>query len=132
MTDAPEVPTDEPSQDGSGSQQKAHSGPRKPNTCGGCTNTWMGHTCAHCSVCHETFGSVRSFDLHRKGSRCADPAAMGLKRNVRKKCWSLPYTGPAWPKKETGGIAVTWEAATFNQPLPGGGGPFIRSGTDGP
>jgi hypothetical protein len=28
---------------------------------------------AHCSVCHETFGSVRGFDRHRRGGQCLDP-----------------------------------------------------------
>jgi hypothetical protein len=28
---------------------------------------------AHCSVCHETFGSVSGFDRHRRGGQCLDP-----------------------------------------------------------
>lgn len=31
---------------------------------------------AHCSVCHETFGSVRGFDRHRRGGQCLDPNTM--------------------------------------------------------
>lgn len=32
----------------------------------------------HCSVCHHTFGTVSSFDKHRKSGECVDPAAIGL------------------------------------------------------
>lgn len=33
---------------------------------------------AHCSTCHETFGGVRGFDLHRRGGVCNPPASVGL------------------------------------------------------
>jgi hypothetical protein len=37
---------------------------------------------AHCATCHETFGSVRGFDRHRRGGQCLDPATMpGIHRN---------------------------------------------------
>ena len=39
---------------------------------------------AHCSVCHETFGSVSGFDRHRRGGQCLDPTTIpGIHRNER-------------------------------------------------
>lgn len=31
---------------------------------------------AHCGACHETFGTVVSFDLHRRHGECALPKGM--------------------------------------------------------
>lgn len=34
---------------------------------------------AHCTVCHRTFGSVKSgFDKHRSDGACLDPATLGM------------------------------------------------------
>lgn len=42
---------------------------------------------AHCAECHETFGGVRGFDLHREGTvadrSCLHPEAMGLIKDDR-------------------------------------------------
>lgn len=32
----------------------------------------------HCTVCHCTFGTVSSFDKHRKHGACLDPESIGL------------------------------------------------------
>lgn len=31
---------------------------------------------AHCSACHETFGSVSGFDRHRRAGACVDPVTI--------------------------------------------------------
>lgn len=33
---------------------------------------------SHCGACHRTFSVISNFDLHRRGGRCVDPAAVGL------------------------------------------------------
>jgi hypothetical protein len=45
-------------------------------TCGGCDTRWSGLAIAHCGGCHHTFSGVTLFDLHRRRSRCTDPAAI--------------------------------------------------------
>lgn len=45
----------------------------------GCT--WTGLSRCHCSACHETFGGITGFDMHRRGSRCSGPENLGLKQN---------------------------------------------------
>jgi hypothetical protein len=51
--------------------------------CHGCDRRWTGALEAHCSRCHESFGSPRGFDMHRRGSagdrRCADPSTLQRK-----------------------------------------------------
>jgi hypothetical protein len=46
--------------------------------CGGCDNRWTGLRACHCGACHLTFTGIRGFDIHRRGSRCNDPATVGL------------------------------------------------------
>lgn len=81
-------------------------------TCGGCDRTWTGNVMAHCSVCHETFGSVASFDRHRRKpaddairdghpvrrtpAGCTFPPDLGLYRNPTRSCWSETYNGTAF------------------------------------
>ncbi|WP_214365623.1 hypothetical protein [Pseudonocardia sp. H11422] len=52
--------------------------------CAGCGHLWTALGAAHCTACHEHFGSVSAFDRHRgaAGERghCHDPAAVGLVR----------------------------------------------------
>ncbi len=51
-----------------------------------CGRKWRGPSRAHCGKCHETFGSVTSFDEHRiKGVKgeCANPATIGM---VQREC----------------------------------------------
>ncbi len=52
--------------------------------CGRCPKTWRGLSKAHCATCHETFGSVRSFDRHRTNGHCAEPATLGLTLNGKR------------------------------------------------
>lgn len=40
-------------------------------------------TNAHCSVCHRTFGTVTSFDRHRRGGECLDPAGLRMHPDPR-------------------------------------------------
>jgi len=46
-----------------------------------------GSRMCHCSCCHETFGGVAGFDLHRRGlvakRRCASAVEMATLRLVR-------------------------------------------------
>lgn len=32
----------------------------------------------HCTVCHNTFGTVSSFDKHRRNGECINPLRIGL------------------------------------------------------
>lgn len=58
-------------------------------TCGSCDNTWSGLSMAHCATCHETFGSVDSFDKHRNNGKCLEPSLGGkLHFNETRRCWS--------------------------------------------
>jgi hypothetical protein len=47
-------------------------------SCGKCDSTWGGFSTAHCSSCNLTFGSVRSFDLHRSKGKCLNPALVHI------------------------------------------------------
>jgi hypothetical protein len=52
-------------------------------SCGGCEVTWAMETNrAHCSVCHMTFSSIKTFDMHRNCKRayniCKSPESVGL------------------------------------------------------
>ncbi len=38
---------------------------------------------AHCSTCHRTFGTASSFDRHRRGGECLDPAALRMHADGR-------------------------------------------------
>jgi hypothetical protein len=46
------------------------------NTCGTCDTTWTGLAPCHCGACHHTFSGISLFDLHRRGSVCADPSEL--------------------------------------------------------
>ena len=37
---------------------------------------------ALCTVCHESFGTVRNFDKHRSDGWCLNPADLGLKKDL--------------------------------------------------
>lgn len=41
--------------------------------CRGCHRTWTGLKEAHCTACHELFGSVSTSDLHDPGMVCKPP-----------------------------------------------------------
>lgn len=52
-------------------------------TCGTCETRWSGYRMAHCTTCHQTFGSVSSFDRHRSridetNVHCVPPEDIGL------------------------------------------------------
>lgn len=66
-------------------------------TTGCCDATWTGIAAAHCSGCHETFTSASTFDRHRRGGKCLNPAELGMVRADRAwRGWSLPgsWSGP--------------------------------------
>ena len=46
--------------------------------CGRCDVRWTSLEAAHCPTCHETFVSVRGFDLHRYRGACVPPKEAGL------------------------------------------------------
>lgn len=50
-----------------------------------CTSTCIqpSPTNAHCGACHVTFGSVRGFDLHRRGGECYGPALTRMHQDGR-------------------------------------------------
>lgn len=66
-------------------------------TCRKCVRVWNGLAVAHCTICHESFSAVSSFDKHRSGSKdgefsqgeCSDPSLRGLVRN-RHGYWGMP------------------------------------------
>lgn len=73
-------------------------------TCGGCRNTWTGLAMAHCSACHQTFGSVNQFDRHRsqvgtRGTCLSPPTIVDTKGNrvmfYRNGAWRSPELSPA-------------------------------------
>lgn len=43
-------------------------------------------TNAHCSACHETFGSVSGFDRHRRSGICLEPETLPMHRD-RNRVW---------------------------------------------
>ena len=43
----------------------------------------------HCTVCHETFGGLSSFDNHRKDGWCLNPATLNLTIDELK-VWRMP------------------------------------------
>lgn len=45
------------------------------HTCGA---WWTGNERSHCGGCHETFSSLTSFEIHRKGLTCNEPTSVGL------------------------------------------------------
>lgn len=72
--------------------------------CARCENRWGGLNTAHCGACHETFTTVRAFDMHRAGSHpegtrhCVSPASVGLVKSGREyPCWRMPGEWPALP-----------------------------------
>lgn len=49
---------------------------------------------AHCSVCHETFGSVSGFDHHRRAGVCHNPDFIGMVEG-RGGVWRIDRPGAA-------------------------------------
>lgn len=43
-----------------------------------CGTRWSGSLTAHCGACCRTFTGIGSFDYHRRGGTCADPASIGM------------------------------------------------------
>lgn len=43
-----------------------------------CGARWSGANTSHCGACHRTFSSVGTFDRHRRGGACLDPAGVGM------------------------------------------------------
>lgn len=44
----------------------------------GCTATRPTPSQAHCTVCHETYGGVSGFDMHRRDGWCLNPKSLGM------------------------------------------------------
>jgi hypothetical protein len=59
---------------------------------GACGQWWTGAERSHCGGCHLTFTSLTSFERHRKGLRCNDPADVGLVPRDKPygQLWGLP------------------------------------------
>ena len=59
---------------------------------GACKQWWTGAERSHCGGCHRTFTSLTSFEKHRKGLRCNDPATVGLvaRQKPYGELWGLP------------------------------------------
>lgn len=55
-----------------------HSHGEGSSCCRKCGVAWTGHARNHCPTCHETFGGVGGFDMHRRDGRCVDPATVRL------------------------------------------------------
>lgn len=49
---------------------------------------------AHCGACHHTFSGVSSFDAHRRGGACIEPAERGMAE--RDGVWRIPGDGKKW------------------------------------
>jgi hypothetical protein len=68
--------------------------PRPANaiTHGACGQWWTGAERAHCGGCCQTFSSLTSFEKHRRGLRCNDPASVGLVAREKPygTLWGLP------------------------------------------
>lgn len=62
----------------------------RPYRCG-CGARWSGIRTCHCggAGCHRTFSGVSTFDAHRRGGHCLDPASIGLALDPRRAydCW---------------------------------------------
>ena len=64
-------------------------------SCNVCKNRWGGLNTAHCSACHVTFSTWRSFDAHRSKGLCALPADVGLVPQRRAyECYGRPVSLP--------------------------------------
>lgn len=59
---------------------------------GACGSWWTGAERSHCGGCCKTFTSLTSFEKHRKGLRCNDPASVGLvaRQKPYGELWGLP------------------------------------------
>lgn len=70
-------------------------------------------TQAHCSVCHQTFGGVYGFDMHRYDGWCAEPAGLGM-----------TLTDGIWRREvgPTGRFPVAGKTADDPTPVSGGSG----------
>jgi hypothetical protein len=59
---------------------------------------------AHCASCHLTFGSVRGFDLHRRGGGCRYPGNLRMHLDAggrwRMDGWTPDAHAPAAPAVE--------------------------------
>lgn len=59
---------------------------------GVCKSWWTGAERSHCGGCHLIYSSLTSFERHRKGGRCNDPASVGLvaRQKPYGELWGLP------------------------------------------
>jgi len=59
--------------------------PRGTRCTPGCTHPRpnLNTSTALCTVCHESFGTVRNFDRHRHDGWCTNPVEMGLRKDEK-------------------------------------------------
>lgn len=73
---------------------EAASAPVVPHSCA-CGARWGGANTSHCAAkgCHQTFSSVGTFDLHRRGGACLSPqdAGMQLVGGRPYECWGREW-----------------------------------------
>jgi hypothetical protein len=62
----------------------------------GCGAWWTGNERSHCGGCHLTFSSLTSFEIHRRGLTCNEPAKVGLVARQAKfgDIWGQPGPDP--------------------------------------
>ena len=51
---------------------------RVPVVCPTCGSRIGSERGCHCPSCHQNFGDIDAFDIHRRGGRCLTPARVGL------------------------------------------------------
>lgn len=65
-----------------------------------CTRRWSGLAEAHCAACHRHFSNGNTFDLHRAGGKCLDPAKIkyedGKKKGQPRLRLVTRASGPVW------------------------------------
>ena len=61
-----------------------------PHHCNRCDSRWWGERMCHATCCHRTFSGITSFDLHKPGPGCVNPARSQKFVEVRPEVWGTP------------------------------------------
>lgn len=61
-----------------------------------CGRRWGGLAKAHCTVCHSTFTSRSSFDMHRRGPADNRRCELDKLAEVRPGIWGRPGADARW------------------------------------
>ena len=72
-----------------------HHHPAGKSCCRRCGAYWSGYRACHCPTCHNTFGGVTGFDLHRMGGDCRPLENVDLTWNPERGMWTGTYGGVA-------------------------------------